>query len=248
MNKIIGIIPSRLKSTRVPNKPLVDIHGIPLIIHVYKRALLSKILDDVIVATDSEIIATEVKKNDGKAVLTSSSHRNGTERIAEVAKNIDCDNVVLINGDEALLNPDHISVSVKALMKSNAHASILINKFYNANSPNDFKVVLNKYNQVLYISRQDIPGNFRNKCKFYYKAYHILSFQKEFLLNYAKMEKTPLEKIEDHEHLRIIENGFRLIAKEVKSEAVSLDTYDDLEYIKKKMLKDEWFIKYANNK
>ena len=86
MNKIIGIIPSRLKSTRVPNKPLIDIHGIPLIIHVYKRALLSKILDEVIVATDSEIIATEVKKNDGKAVLTSSSHRNGTERIAEVAK------------------------------------------------------------------------------------------------------------------------------------------------------------------
>ena len=62
MNKIIGIIPSRLKSTRVPNKPLIDIHGIPLIIHVYKRALLSKILDEVIVATDSEIIATEVKK------------------------------------------------------------------------------------------------------------------------------------------------------------------------------------------
>ena len=71
---------------------------------------------------------------------------------------------------------------------------------------------------------------------------------KEFLLNYAKMEKTPLEKIEDHEHLRIIENGYKLIAKEVKSQAVSLDTYDDLEYIEKQMLKDKWYKKYANNK
>ena len=146
-----------------------------------------------------------------------------------------------------MLNPDHIAISVKALKQSNAHASILINKFYKANSPNDFKVVLDKYNQVLYISRQDIPGNFRNESKFYYKAYHILSFKRIFI-ELCKNGKNSSRKIEDHEHLRIIENGYKLIAKEVKSQAVSLDTYDDLEYIEKQMLKDKWYKKYANNK
>ena len=245
MAKIIGIIPSRLHSTRVPNKPLVDICGLPLIVHVYNRASLSKILDEVIVATDSVEIANVIEAHNGKAILTSLDHKNGTERIAEVSKQIDCDYVVLINGDEALLNPNYIEASTKALIESNANASILINKFYKKQSPGDFKVIVNKFNEVMYISRGDIPSDARNEVPYYFKAYHILTFRKDFLLKYAEMEKSPMEKIEDHEHLRIIENGYKLIAKEVDSDAVSLDTPQDLEYIRNKMLSDKYFKQYG---
>jgi 3-deoxy-manno-octulosonate cytidylyltransferase (CMP-KDO synthetase) len=243
--KIVGIIPSRLKSTRVPNKPLADILGTPMIVHVYKRASLSLILDEVIVATDSEEIQSVVQQYGGKAVLTSDKHLNGTERIAEVAASMEADVFVLINGDEALLNPEHIQDSVDTLLQSDADSSILVLDFYKKNSPGDFKVVLNAQNEVMYISRNDIPSDARNEVKSMLKAYHILSFRKDFLMKYATMEKSPMEKIEDHEHLRIIENGFKLKAKKVESSSISVDTPEDLAYVRRVMPDDSFYLKYA---
>ncbi|MFN3917689.1 MAG: 3-deoxy-manno-octulosonate cytidylyltransferase [Flavobacteriales bacterium] len=243
--KIVGIIPSRLKSTRVPDKPLVDILGIPMIVHVYKRASLSSILDEVIVATDSKEIQSVVHRYRGKAVLTSDKHLNGTERIAEVAASMEADVFVLINGDEALLNPEHVKDSVDTLLHSDADSSILVLDFYKKNSPGDFKVVLNAQSEVMYISRNDIPSDARNEVKSMLKAYHVLSFRKEFLMKYATMEKSPMEKIEDHEHLRIIENGFKLKAKKVESSSISVDTPDDLAYVRRVMPDDLFYLKYA---
>jgi len=107
--KIVGIIPARLKSTRLPNKALVDIEGLPMIVHVFKRAELCPSLNEVLVATDSQEIYDTVTGAGGKAVMTSSAHQTGTDRIAEVTGNIDADIVVNIQGDEPLLDPDHIS-------------------------------------------------------------------------------------------------------------------------------------------
>ena len=247
MTSIVAIIPSRLESSRIPKKPLADIAGMPMIAHVYFRAQLSPILEDVWVATDSEEIKQTVERYGGKAIITSDSHANGTERIAEAAANIDADYIVLVNGDEALLNPDHIATSYKILADSDAHASLLVNSFNKINSPSDFKVVLNLRNEVMYISRGDIPCDARNPVDRRLKAYHIMTFKRDFLDVYAGLEKSPLEAVEDHEHLRIIENGYKIIASKVDFSAVSVDTEEDLVFTRNTMPKDPFFQKYKNS-
>ena len=109
---ILGLIPARLDSKRLPEKPLALLDGIPLIIHVYERAKLSLSCDEIIVCTDSDKILNEVKRHGGKAVMTSKKHKNGTERISEVAKNFKPKLVLDIQGDEPLLNPNDIDVVV----------------------------------------------------------------------------------------------------------------------------------------
>lgn len=242
--RIVALIPSRLKSSRLENKALLDIHGLPMVVHVYRRALLSPVVEDVWVATDSRKILEAVEQHGGKALMTSESHLNGTERLAEAAEQIECDYVVLVNGDEALLNPEYIEVSVNALLESGADASILVNKFTRTDSPSDFKVVLNLAGDVMYISRGDIPCDARNPVSYRLKAYHLMTFKKEFLSVYAALEPSPMERIEDHEHLRIIENGYRIRAAMVDSTAVSVDTPADLDYVRDMMAEDRFFIQY----
>jgi 3-deoxy-manno-octulosonate cytidylyltransferase (CMP-KDO synthetase) len=215
-----------------------------MVAHVYHRAKLSPILDDVWVATDSELVKHTVETFGGKAIITSSTHANGTERLAEAATNIKSKYVVLVNGDEALLNPDYIEKSYTALTKSDAQASILVNPFRKTNSPSDFKVVVNLKNEVMYISRGDIPCDARNPVDYRFKAYHIMTFHRDFLDVYAKLDKTPMESIEDHEHLRIIENGYKIIACKVESSAVSVDTEDDLDFVRVEMINDPFFQRY----
>ena len=248
--KIVGIIPARLESTRLPKKPLIDISGMSMISHVYHRALLSNVLDDVIVATDAVEIINEIEKQNGKAILTSVNHKKGTERISEAVENIDADIVVLIFGDEPLLNPDYIKESVDALINrfsdDDVVASILCNKFTKENSTSDMKIALNLKSEVMYFSRGDIPCNARNFRKNMTKAYHIMAFKKDFLKKYKNWDKTPNELIEDNEHLRILEHGYKIQATLVESSAVSVDTADDLEYVRKEMLIDPIFPSYAH--
>ena len=246
MSRTVAIIPSRLESTRVQQKSLVQIADIPMVVHVYQRALQSPIVDEVWVATDSEEIKSTVERYGGKAVLTGAHHKNGTERLAEAAADpligiAEDEYVILVNGDEALLNPDYIEVSYQALINSDAQASILANPFYKNDSPSDFKVVLNLKNEVMYISRGDVPCAARNPVKHRLKAYHIMTFKRQFLDVYASLEKTPMESIEDHEHLRIIENGYKLQAAIVDSSVVSVDTEHDLAFVRDQMPGDPHF-------
>ena len=114
---IIGLIPSRLNSKRLKNKSLVEIDGLPMIVHTFKRAMLAKKLDKVIVCTDSEKIKSVVENYGGNAILTSKKHNNGTERIAEVSKKFNCKLVIDIQGDEPLVSPTDIDQLVKFLLK-----------------------------------------------------------------------------------------------------------------------------------
>ncbi len=246
MSKILGIIPSRLASSRLPNKPMEMVLGIPLIIHVLKRAQQAKLLDDLIVATDSSLIVDLVEKNGGKAMLTSLYHKNGTERMAEVMDKYQYDYYTLINGDEILLNPDSIDISINTLLNSpNADASILAVPFTRENSPSDFKIVLNCKNEVMYISRNDIPSSARNPVDYRLKAYHLMTFKPEVIDAYRKMEKSPLEKIEDHEHLRLIENCYKIVCQLVNDKCISLDTPNDIPIIIEYLNSDKVFNTYA---
>jgi 3-deoxy-manno-octulosonate cytidylyltransferase (CMP-KDO synthetase) len=243
--KIIGVIPSRYASTRLPGKPLKDIAGLPMVVHVLKRAQMSKVLDEVVVATDDQRIFDTVQNHGGKAIMTNKAHNNGSERMFEVSQNIKGDIFVVINGDEALLNPEHIDIGVKALLSSNAQVSLLYNKFYKFNSTSDFKVVINNNKEVMYISRNDIPSDARMNVDYLYKAYHIMSFTKEFLDVYITLEQTRLDKIESHELLRVLENGYKIQGEEVESSAISVDTPEDLEYVRSVMLDDKIFKQYG---
>lgn len=247
MTRVLGIIPSRLESSRLPRKPLHEIFGIPLIVHVYKRAKLSNSLTDLVVATDSYEIVQLVESIGGKAILTSVEHRNGTERMAEVLRAFpDYDYYTLINGDEILLNPDSISTSIQTMIENaNADASILAVPYRRENSHSDFKLVRNLKNEVMYISRNDIPSSARNAVEFRLKAYHLMTFKPKTILDYSKMDKTPLEKIEDHEHLRLIESGYKIICQVVDDNCISLDTPDDIELIESYLKEDKIFKMYA---
>lgn len=243
--KTVAILPARIESSRLPQKALLDICGLPMIVHVYRRCLLARNLDEVYVATDSKEIQESVEKYGGKVIMTSSDHQTGTDRIAEAAKNIDAEIIVNVQGDEALVNPIYIDKVVTELQNNpDINVGILVNPYSKINSPSDIKVVLDKNNNVLYLSRSDIPSNSRFENPTMLKAYHIVPFRKNFLLQFTQLEKGNLEKTEYNEYLRIIEHGYKIRAVHVESDAVSVDTIEDLEYVRSEMPKDKWFSQY----
>tara|TARA_R100001129_G_scaffold186247_1_gene177138 strand:- start:1898 stop:2650 length:753 start_codon:yes stop_codon:yes gene_type:complete len=244
---VVAVIPSRLQSSRIEKKALVDICGMPMVIHVMKRVQMSDSVSDTYVATDSQEIFDIVEDYGGKAILTSTEHKNGTERVCEAIQDINADTFVICMGDEALLNPDHIQTSVDTFYQSdNASGSILLTEFTKENSPSDFKVVVNPKNEVMYISRGDIPCSARNKVDFRLKAYHIMTFSREVLQKYTALGKSPMEEIEDHEYLRLIEHGYKIVAKKVDSVSISVDVPEDLEYVRSRMVDDDLFKAYRN--
>lgn len=243
--KVIALIPVRLESSRLPRKALKDICGLPMIVHVFKRCLLSKKLDEVYVATDSSEVRNVVEKYGGNVIMTSSKHETGTDRIAEAAFELDADIFVNIQGDEALVNPEYIDKVVSELIENpEINVGILVNPFHKKNSHSDIKVVLNKNNDVMYLSRSDIPSDSRSGNLTMLKAYHIVPFRKRFLLDFSRWDKSTLEKIEFNEYLRILEYGEKIRAVHVESDAVSVDTPSDLDFVRNKMPSDLWFSKY----
>lgn len=229
MVKCIGIIPSRYSSTRLPGKPLADICGKPMIQWVYERCMQSK-LDEVIVATDDKRVFEVVESFGGRAVMTSKDHENGSSRIGEVAQNIECEYVVNIQGDEPLIDPECINKIVESL-KTNSHQVVtLISKLEeNIENPNTVKVVKDCNNNAIYFSRYPIPYN-RDGLEGIpmYKHIGIYGYNKEFLLQYLKLEMTILEKSESLEQLRILETGNKILTIEVEDDFVGVDTEDDL--------------------
>lgn len=243
--RTVALLPARLQSSRLPRKPLVDICGLPMIVHVYRRCLLAKNLDAVYVATDSEEIREVVERHGGKVIMTSRTHETGTDRIAEAALHLDVEIVVNVQGDEALVNPEYIDRVVEALYQDpTLNVAILVNPFGKRNSYSDIKAVLNEAGDVLYFSRADIPSDARTPNPPMLKAYHIVPFRKEFLLRYALWEKGALERIEFNEYLRILEKGYRIRAVQVESDALSVDTPEDLEFVRGKMPGDRFFPAY----
>lgn len=240
--KIAALIPSRLESSRLPRKALLDICGLPMIVHVLKRTQLASNLNDVFVVTDNAEIKQAVEQHGGRVIMTRSDHETGTDRIAEAAENLDHDILVNVQGDEALVNPHYVDRVVEALANSPAHqVAMLVNPYFKLNSPSDIKVVLNQKNEVMYLSRQDIPSNARTPNAPMLKAYHIIPFRREFLLQYAAWPKGDLERIEFNEYLRILEQGVPILGVKVESQAVSIDTAQDLEFVRTQMPTDPFF-------
>ena len=241
---IIGLIPVRLESSRLPNKAILEISGIPMILHVVKRAKLSKTLDRVVVCTDSHKICDLCVENKIEVVLTKNEHTNGTERIAEAAGilGLDQDTIVVdIQGDEPLLKPYMVDNVADYLIK-NIQFDIIVPfiKTFEEESHSRVKLVTSKDN-VVYMSRRNLPYPF-SKDTVYKKHLSIIAFKMDALSKFAASEPTPLEEIEGIELLRAIEIGLKVGTFEEYGETLSVDTSEDYERVQRLMCKDELYL------
>jgi 3-deoxy-manno-octulosonate cytidylyltransferase (CMP-KDO synthetase) len=232
--KVIGIIPARYGSSRLPGKPLKDLCGKPMIQHVYERAAKAHTIDHLVVATDDQRIIDAVVAFGGDAFLTSKDHKTGSDRIAEVAKHMDCDIVVNIQGDEPLISPQIIDEIVEVLINdislgmTTGCYRITDEKLYD--NPNVVKVVTDKNGNAMMFTRSLLPYP-RNKEQFAaYEHIGIYAYTKEFLMTYVTLPETPLSFTESLEQLRVMENGYRIRVVNTKFpyNALSVDTYEDL--------------------
>eukprot|EP00889_Picochlorum_renovo_P006333 jgi/Picre1/33363/NNA_008687.t1 len=245
--KVVIVIPARIGSKRVKRKALVDIEGVSMITHVYMRTKMNPIVDEVIVATDSNEIILEIERQGGKTFKSQHVHQNGTERASEVCATIYADIYVVIFGDEPLLDPLNITDVVSEFSKKEQDMCILSIPYSKCLSPSDVKIVSNSLGEVLYLSRADIPyGKFGSGPRMLQKAYHIAAFTKHTLLEFKRLGKSPLEEVEDIEHLRLIEHGFKIRHIEVSGDSISVDTEEDLEFVRSKMRCDNLFQAYKH--
>ena len=239
--KFLGVIPSRYASTRLEGKPLKDICGHTMIEWVYKRTKMSN-LDEVVVATDDERIFNEVEKFGGKAILTRKDHENGTSRIAEVCEKItDYDVIVNVQGDEPLIEPDMINSIIDSFKEDESIAmstlKYKIDTMEEIENPNYVKVITDKKGYALYFSRSVIPFPRKMDLKNYYKHVGIYGYKRDFVIEYAKMELTPLERSESLEQLRALENGYKIKVMETPYKIIGVDTQEELEKVREYVIK-----------
>ena len=232
---VIGVIPARYSSVRFEGKVLADIMGKPMIQHVWERAKQAKILDDVIIACDNELVEKTAKEFGAKTVFTSKAHICGTDRIAEVVNPLDVRIIVNIQGDEPLIHPMMIDSVARALLNNKNLSMATLRKRIDdtalINDPNIVKVVVDKFDFALYFSRAPIPylaENSEVKQPLYYKHIGLYAYTKDFLFTFKKFPVSDLEKAEKLEQLRVLEEGFRIKVIETKYDTVGVDTPEDL--------------------
>lgn len=239
---VIGVVPARYASQRLLAKPLVDLFGKTLVRRVYEQAIQAKLLDQVIVATDDDRIVAEVESFGGLSIKTSPEIRSGSDRVAAVAKLIEGDIFLNIQGDEPLMNPKMIDEGVKLLLDDRSvEVGTLAKRIKNPDeigNPNVVKVVLDQNRYALYFSRAPIPFNRDNadhnewlKSQPYYKHLGLYSFRKRFLEKYESMDDSILEQTEKLEQLRILEHGFRIKVGITEFDSTPIDTQADVDKV-----------------
>ncbi len=254
MNKenpsVIAIIPARYGSTRFPGKSLAMIEDRPMIQWVYERTRRSRLITRVIVATDDERIGRAVSAFGGEAVMTSTAHATGTDRIAEVARGLECDLVVNVQGDEPLIHPEMIDEAVGPLIKDSSIPMGTVCKRIEdpgeAFDTNVVKVVFDNEGFALYFSRAPIPWD-RDKWAgqhslraltltgTMYKHIGLYVYRRDFLLDYSGMPQTPLEAAEKLEQLRALESGHRIKTVVTRHESFGVDIPGDLGKIRQQL-------------
>jgi len=234
----IAIIPARFQSTRLPGKPLVEIQGKTLIEHVYRRVQAAESISRILVATDDQRIADAVRKFGGDAAMTRFDHQSGTDRLAEAAAHLPSDALVVnIQGDEPLIEPDVIDRAVAAARHRDASIVTVMTRLSDPAAvadPNRVKVVVDRNGFALYFSRSPIPhrphGGPSSGTTFLHIGLYV--YRVDFLKQFTRLERAPLEIAERLEQLRALEHGFRIRVVEVESESWGIDTPADLEKFK----------------
>lgn len=234
--RVVVIIPARYESTRLPGKPLADLDGQPMIQRVYARAAQARGVERVLVATDDARIADAVRRFDGEVAMTRGDHRSGTDRIAEVARGLDAEIVVNVQGDLPLLDPTLVGDALAPLLADPglpmATISTPLLRREELENPNVVKVVTDRDGYALMFSRSPLPyhrDGLPASGPLGHKHIGLYVYRRDFLLSFAGLAPTPLEQAEQLEQLRALEWGFRIKVTSVAAASIEVDTPRDLE-------------------
>ena len=234
--KIVAVIPAHLASVRFPGKILFPFHGLPMIEHVRRRALLSDALSEVYVATCDQEIAKVISGFGGKVIMTANTHQNGTSRVAEAIKHIECTHVMLLQGDEPLLLPRHLNLFAKKILSEqegnawNATGPILNKQELDRNS--FVKCAVGDADRILYCFRRSpCYSAYEKQKEFVRKILGIIAYRKDFLLELNNLPESKIEQYEFIEQMRIIENGFSLKSIAVEPSLPSVNEPVDVEIV-----------------
>lgn len=251
---VVAVIPARYASTRLPGKLLLEIGGIPLVVHTLNQVRKALSVTRIVVAADDERIASAVRFHGGEAIMTAKTHQSGSDRIAEVAeKHLAAGSIVVnVQGDEPLIPPSTIDAAVAAVLSDTtvdiATTSEPINEIEDVLSPHVVKVVVDRNGNALYFSRSPIPfprdsvdhfGSLElalesdsTLLRVFRKHTGLYAYRREYLLEFSRMERSALERLEMLEQLRALENGARIRIVEVSESSIGVDTAADLERVR----------------
>ena len=227
------MIPARYAATRFPAKLMKLLGDKTVIRHTYDATAATKLFDEVIVVTDSDIIYNEIRTHGGKAVMSKRVHESGSDRIAEAIADMDVDVIINVQGDEPFIKKEPLEKLVRLFDDASVQAGSLMRKIEGNNELNNsssVKVVVNKNNDALYFSRNVIPFAANTSIDSpYYLHVGVYGFRKEMLLNFTKWPAAKLEQVEKLEQLRYLENGIPIRMALVDFKSVAIDTPEDLE-------------------
>lgn len=246
---IVAVIPARMGSSRFPGKPLAEIHGMPMIGHVFKRTAMCSLLTATYVATCDQEIFDFVLSAGGRAVMTADTHERCTDRTAEALEAIEIetgervDIVVMVQGDEPMVSPGMIEASVQAMLDDpSVNVVNLMTEMKTTaefEDPNEVKVVTDLKNNALYFSREPVPSRKKGVDVVpMRKQVCIIPFRRDYLLKFNAMPETPLERIESVDMMRILEHGEPVRMVAVETDSLSVDTPEDLARVVEMMGED----------
>ena len=241
--KIIGVIPARYKSSRFPDKPLVDICGKPMIYWVYRQAMKVKEFNEVYIATDDERIRAACDQYGMKVIMTSDKHNTGSDRVAEVAEKTDGDLYVNVQGDEPVINPEMIREVISIFQEDETvYFGSLKKEITDSDeiqATSTVKVVTDDKGDAMYFSRSVIPSNLKDgKLARVFRHVGIYAYKKEFLLKFAAMEQTELELGEGIEPLRAMQKGYKMRLKETTYSSIGVDLPEHVALVEKIIRKE----------
>jgi 3-deoxy-manno-octulosonate cytidylyltransferase (CMP-KDO synthetase) len=228
-----GVIPARYEAKRFPGKPLAKIGGKSMIQRVYERSQDARLLRKVIVATDDRRIFEACRAFGAEVRMTSSDHRSGTERVAEVAENLETPIIINIQGDEPLLQGRMIDDLVNVLQEDSIPMATLAAQVHDLDLIQDkdiVKVVVDKNGYALYFSRSPLPSH---PLHSFFQHIGIYGYQRQFLLEFSHIPVSQLERCERLEQLRALENGFKIKVIQTDSPTLSVDTPEDIIKVEK---------------
>ena len=249
--KVAAVIPVRMASSRFPGKPLKPILGKSMIEHVWRRAKLCDSLNEVIIATCDEEIRHEAQRFGARVVMTSDQHESCVDRVEEAAQRIDADIIINLQGDMPLVHPDSLSMIARPLRdEPDLLFSDMVGSLYDeneVNSANVVKVVFDLQGYALYYSREPIPS-FKKlppvMAAGRFKQFGINAYRRASLSAFSSLSRTPLEKMESVDMLRLLEHGFKIRVVVSEHPVVGVDTDDDLKKAAEMMRKDIFYQRY----
>lgn len=236
--KIIGVIPARYKSTRFPGKPLVSICGKPMIYWVYQQAEKVKEFDSVYIATDDERIKSVCEEHNMKVIMTSDTHKTGSDRVAEVAAKVDGDLFVNVQGDEPVIHPEMIRQVISIFLEDDSVYFGSLKK--EITDPEEIqaystvKVVTDDNGDAMYFSRSVIPSNCKDgQLARVFRHVGIYAYKREFLKTFSELEQSELELGEGIEPLRAMQNGYKMRLKETEYSSIGVDLPEHVEKVER---------------